>query len=234
MLAAVAAALLGRVATSAEVPAPPAIRITSPLGRVGEPGVVRIVAQVQAAPGTALGPVRFYIDAQLVGSVDHGPPYAVEWLDDNPFERREILVEVEDGLGRFQHLGLPAQHLDGRLRDEPHRAQDEDGEEDRPGDGEGAPGAELAVPGVADEAPHLEADEEEETEAADGAVELVSLEDADAETSEKDAVVTTEDDIEVEDDIGGEDDDTFLEEDEEGDDDVSDLIDGDIEGDEDN
>ncbi|MGO4406583.1 TIGR02300 family protein [Bosea sp. RAF48] len=79
-----------------------------------------------------------------------------------------------------------------------------------------------------------EADEEEETEVADGAVELVSLDEADAEASEKDAVVTTEDDIEVEDDIGGEDDDTFLEEDEEGDDDVADLIDGDIEGDEDN
>ena len=79
-----------------------------------------------------------------------------------------------------------------------------------------------------------EADEEEETEAADGAVELVSLDEADAEASEKDTVVTSEDDIEVED-VGGDDeDDTFLEEDEEGDDDVSDLIDGDIEGDEDN
>ena len=79
-----------------------------------------------------------------------------------------------------------------------------------------------------------EAEEEDETEAADGAVELVSLDEADAEASEKEAVVTSEDDIEVED-VGGDDeDDTFLEEDEEGDDDVSDLIDGDIEGDEDN
>ena len=79
-----------------------------------------------------------------------------------------------------------------------------------------------------------EVDEEDETEAADGAVELVSLDEADAEASEKEAVVTSEDDIEVED-VGGDDeDDTFLEEDEEGDDDVSDLIDGDIEGDEDN
>ena len=79
-----------------------------------------------------------------------------------------------------------------------------------------------------------EAEEEDETEVADGAVELVSLDEADAEASEKDAVVTSEDDIEVED-VGGDDeDDTFLEEDEEGDDDVSDLIDGDIEGDEDN
>jgi uncharacterized protein (TIGR02300 family) len=77
------------------------------------------------------------------------------------------------------------------------------------------------------------ADDEEEPEVAEGAVELVSLDEADAETSEKDAVVTSEDDIEVEDDIAGEDDDTFLEEDEENDEDVADLIDGDIEGDED-
>lgn len=77
------------------------------------------------------------------------------------------------------------------------------------------------------------ADDEEETEAADGAVELVSLDEADAETAEKDTVVTSEDDIEVDEDIAPEEDDTFLEEDEEGDDDVSDLIDGDIEGEED-
>nr|WP_066717704.1 MULTISPECIES: TIGR02300 family protein [unclassified Bradyrhizobium] len=69
-------------------------------------------------------------------------------------------------------------------------------------------------------------EDEDEVEAADSAVELVSLDEADAEATEKDAVVTSEDDIEVEDD-------TFLEEDEEGDDDVADLIDGDIEGDED-
>jgi uncharacterized protein (TIGR02300 family) len=76
------------------------------------------------------------------------------------------------------------------------------------------------------------ADDEEEAEVADGAVELVSLDEADAEAAEKDVVVTSEDDIEVEDDIAAEDD-TFLEEDEEGDDDVADLIDGDLEGDED-
>ena len=28
-----------------------------------------------------------------------GPPYAAEWIDDNPFERREISVEVSDGAG---------------------------------------------------------------------------------------------------------------------------------------
>lgn len=77
-------------------------------------------------------------------------------------------------------------------------------------------------------------DDEDEVEVADGAVELVSLDDADAEAAEKEPVVTSDDDIEIEDDaVAGDDDDTFLEEDEEGDDDVSDLIDGDIEGDED-
>ncbi len=77
-----------------------------------------------------------------------------------------------------------------------------------------------------------EPDDEEEAEVADSPVELVSLDEADAEATEKEAVVTSEDDIEVEDDVAP-DDDTFLEEDEEGDDDVADLIDGDIEGDED-
>lgn len=75
-------------------------------------------------------------------------------------------------------------------------------------------------------------DDEEEIDTADSPVELVSLDEADAEASDKEAVVTSEDDIEVEDDVAP-DDDTFLEEDEEGDDDVADLIDGDIEGDED-
>ena len=77
------------------------------------------------------------------------------------------------------------------------------------------------------------ANDEDEVEVADGAVELVSLDEADAEATEKEAVVTSEDDIEVEDDDIAPEDDTFLEEDEEGDDDVADLIDGDIEGDED-
>ena len=76
------------------------------------------------------------------------------------------------------------------------------------------------------------AEDEEEAETADSAVELVSLDEADAETSEKEAVVTSEDDIEVEDDVAPEDD-TFLEVVEVGDDDVADLIDSDIEGDED-
>ena len=36
---------------------------------------------------------------QLLGTVTDGPPYATEWVDENPFERREISVEVSDTLG---------------------------------------------------------------------------------------------------------------------------------------
>ena len=35
----------------------------------------------------------------MLASVSDGPPYATEWVDENPFERREISVEVDDGLG---------------------------------------------------------------------------------------------------------------------------------------
>ena len=77
----------------------PAVRITSPLGRTGGVGTVRIVAQIQVPPGCILGPVRFYADGKLLGTDEDGPPYAIEWLDENPFERRELSVEVEDNLG---------------------------------------------------------------------------------------------------------------------------------------
>ena len=59
---------------------------------------VRIVAQVQYAPTAAPGQVRFFVDRQLLGAVQQ-PPYAVEWVDENPFERREIAVEAVDALG---------------------------------------------------------------------------------------------------------------------------------------
>ena len=75
------------------------VRITSPLGRMGEPGTVRIVGQVRTAPGRAVTAVRFSVDGALLGTVTSGPPYAIEWTDDNPFQRREILVEAEDDEG---------------------------------------------------------------------------------------------------------------------------------------
>src|SRR5262245_43773179 len=74
------------------------VRITSPLGRTGLPGTVRIVAQVHHLPNVVPAEVRFYVDEKLLTSVSQAP-YATEWIDDNPFERREISVEVSDAAG---------------------------------------------------------------------------------------------------------------------------------------
>lgn len=81
----------------------PTLRITSPLGRTGAPATVRIVAQVQwpaeAAGHTRPLHFRFLVDGAVVGTLDSGPPYAVTWTDENPFESREIVVEAEDDAG---------------------------------------------------------------------------------------------------------------------------------------
>lgn len=76
-----------------------AVRITSPLGRTGTADTVRIVAQIQCGQSTDLGPVRFYIDGKLFQTDSDGAPYVAEWVDENPFERREIAVTVSDSLG---------------------------------------------------------------------------------------------------------------------------------------
>src|SRR3970040_1612015 len=77
----------------------PVVRITSPLGRTGTAGSIRIVAQIQAGQGGELGPVRFFVDGQLLRTDTDGAPYVAEWVDENPFERREIAVSVSDALG---------------------------------------------------------------------------------------------------------------------------------------
>jgi VWFA-related protein len=102
--AAICATLAAAVAASADrlsaAPPPVAtVRITSPLGRTGLPGPIRIVAQVQQAEHVRLKPVRFYIDEKLFGQAEVGPPFAVEWVDDNPFEPREIVAEACDEAG---------------------------------------------------------------------------------------------------------------------------------------
>ena len=74
-----------------------AIHITSPLGRTGTVATVRIVAQVD---GERPASVRFLVDGAPVGTVTDGPPYAVPWVDDNPFEAREIVAEATDAAGR--------------------------------------------------------------------------------------------------------------------------------------
>jgi Ca-activated chloride channel homolog len=86
-------------AAAAPVPAELAVRITSPLGRTGTADSVRIVAQIQCGQGTNLGPVRFYIDGKLFTTDTDGAPYVAEWVDENPFERREIAVTVSDAVG---------------------------------------------------------------------------------------------------------------------------------------
>jgi VWFA-related protein len=81
-------------------PAPLAIAITSPLGRSGLSGPIRIVARITMAKAdTVLSPVQFYVDGALVGEDKDGPPYAVQWTDTNPFEPREIVVQVADSAG---------------------------------------------------------------------------------------------------------------------------------------
>lgn len=76
-----------------------AVQITSPLGRTGLAGPIRIVARVMSKPGVELNLIRFYVDGEPVGDDKDGPPYAVEWTDENPFLPREIVVDVQDILG---------------------------------------------------------------------------------------------------------------------------------------
>ncbi len=76
---------------------PASVRITSPLGRTGVAGRVRIVAQVIAPAGVAA--VNFMVDDQLVGTVTDGPPFAVDWTDSDPFSKRTIVVEAIDATG---------------------------------------------------------------------------------------------------------------------------------------
>lgn len=87
--------------------------------------------------------------------------------------------------------------------------------------------ASAIVPGRGRPVAEVANRDDDETEVDAAAPELVSLDEAEAEETEKDIPI---DGVEIEDDIA--EDDAFLEEEEEGDDDVSDLIDGDLENDE--
>lgn len=88
-------------ALSTAAPEAPTVRITSPLGRTGTFESVRIVVQIRGLETTLTTPpaVKFLVDGTAVGEDVDGPPYAVEWVDENPFERREISVEVTDSAG---------------------------------------------------------------------------------------------------------------------------------------
>jgi VWFA-related protein len=85
--------------TAAQVPES-SVRLTSPLGRTGVPGIVRVVAQVVTPMPGGRVPVRFFVDGKPLGVDEDGPPYMTEWEDDNPYEPRVIRVEVDDADGR--------------------------------------------------------------------------------------------------------------------------------------
>ena len=90
--------------TAAHVPLeaddePLTVQITSPLGRTGIPGTIRIVARVRTAEDYAVMLTRFFVDGVVVGEVSDGPPYVVPWNDDNPFDAARIKVEAYDTAG---------------------------------------------------------------------------------------------------------------------------------------
>ena len=75
--------------------ADPSIRITSPLGRTGLPGTIRIVARVDGPSQPQPMHVQFYVDKLFLSADTDGPPYDAIWSDENPFEARELMVEAE-------------------------------------------------------------------------------------------------------------------------------------------
>jgi VWFA-related protein len=102
------AGLTAALVASAPQGVPPlGVRITSPLGRTGQPGTVRIVAQISAENTNVKG-VRFFVDGKLLKESAEGPPYATEWNDDNPFAQTEITVQawVDHGLSALVKVVL--------------------------------------------------------------------------------------------------------------------------------
>jgi len=96
--------------TSAVAAGPASIRITAPLGRTGHATKLRIVAQIHMPPGHPLSAVSFFVDGELVGTAPASPYASVDWMDQNPFERREIVVQSADDAGRVirDSVVLPA------------------------------------------------------------------------------------------------------------------------------
>jgi VWFA-related protein len=99
VVAACAAVALAGAGAAAGPRTPLGIRITSPLGRTGLSGPIRLVAQTHGGDGAHIKGVRFFIDQKLYGEAAVGPPFSVEWVDDNPFEPREIVAEVCEDSG---------------------------------------------------------------------------------------------------------------------------------------
>jgi len=74
------------------------------MGRTGSFESVRIVVQIRGlGEGEPPPLVHFTVDGVDVGEDHDGPPYAVEWIDENPFERRTLAVQVTDARGNQAH-----------------------------------------------------------------------------------------------------------------------------------
>lgn len=116
--AAVLALVLGVGAGAAQQSRPPgdrvplSIKITSPLGRTGLTGAIRIVARITGDPRSVISPVQFYVDGKLIGEDKDGQPFAVEWVDENPFEPREIAAAVQDSFGEVARDSVLLRPLD--------------------------------------------------------------------------------------------------------------------------
>jgi VWFA-related protein len=78
----------------------PAIHITSPLGRTGLVGTLRVVARLDPYDGAPPARVSFYVDRQLLSTDTDGAPYEALWVDENPFEERELTAEAVFPSGR--------------------------------------------------------------------------------------------------------------------------------------
>jgi Ca-activated chloride channel family protein len=77
----------------------PELRITSPLGRTGLQGTIRIVARLQNLDADASVAVQFFVDGQLLSTDTDGPPFDAHWTDENPFERRELTARADIAAG---------------------------------------------------------------------------------------------------------------------------------------
>ena len=91
----VAAFLAATLVTPSQAEASSTLRITSPVGRTGLTGTIRIVVRLEGDQPVASPKVEFYIDKLHLSDDGDGPPYEALWNDDNPFERREIAVRAE-------------------------------------------------------------------------------------------------------------------------------------------
>ena len=77
----------------------PSLKITSPLGRTGLPGTIRVVARLDGEQPAEPPHVSFFIDKLHLADDTDGPPYEALWTDDNPFEPREISVRAQFSTG---------------------------------------------------------------------------------------------------------------------------------------